>query len=291
MTSSDTQGRPVAWQPDPALLHAPQAGPFVPWSLDARLPATFNVLEVRPQAALPAPRADDDVDILDIFADVSGTPPGASSPGHATADPGQDSRATAADPAPLAQRLAQMRQEGWDEGHAQGLREGQRRAEVERTRREATQEAAKAASAERQLALQQQILHALHELRGDSRRLHAPLARLALHLAQQLMRAELQSGGQAVARLVEHTIQALGPHPLKVAVRLHPDDLAALGPLAQAFGTHITLEAADHLRRGSVEAVSDGTLVQDLVENRLDALAAQLLGAQPADPEAGPGAP
>jgi len=105
------------------------------------------------------------------------------------------------------------------------------------------------------------------------------------------MRAELQSGGQAAARLVEHTLQALGPHPLRVAVRLHPDDLAALGPLAQTFGAHITLEAADHLRRGSVEAVSDGTLVQDLVENRLDALAAQLLGAEPAAPGTGSAAP
>lgn len=287
MTSSDTLGRQLAWQPDPALLNAPQAGPFVPWSLDARLPASFSILQVRAQAALPAPRTDDVDDILDIFADV----PGASSAGSAAADPHADAQTAAADSAPLTQRLAQVRQEGWDEGHAQGLREGQRRAEVDRTRREATQEAAKAANAERQVALQQQILHALHELRGDARRLHAPLARLALHLAQQLMRAELQSGGHAVARLVEHTLQALGPHPLKVAVRLHPDDLAALGPLAQTFGAHVTLEGADHLRRGSVEAVSDGTLVQDLVENRLDALAAQLLGAGPVAPEGASGAP
>jgi flagellar biosynthesis/type III secretory pathway protein FliH len=293
MTSSEAAGRQVAWQPDPALLQAPQVGPFVPWPLDARLPPTFSVLEVPQVVAVPAPRAEDAVDIVDIFAEASDGQPGTSSLGAADGEPGQDARAATADPAaaPLAQGLAQARQEGWDEGHALGLREGQRRAEVERTRRESTHEAAKAASAERQVALQQQILHALHELRGDARRLHAPLARLALHLAQQLMRAELQSGGQAAARLVEHTLQALGPHPLRVAVRLHPDDLAALGPLAQTFGAHITLEAADHLRRGSVEAVSDGTLVQDLVENRLDALAAQLLGAEPAAPGTGSAAP
>ena len=55
MTSSEAAGRQVAWQPDPALLQAPQVGPFVPWPLDARLPPTFSVLEVPQVVAVPAP--------------------------------------------------------------------------------------------------------------------------------------------------------------------------------------------------------------------------------------------
>ena len=179
----------------------------------------------------------------------------------------------------LTRRLEEERRAAWDEGHAQGVREGQRRAEAELAKRESHSGAARAAAAERQTALQQEILHALHTLRGDVRQLHAPLGRLALHLAEQLLRGELRLGGQAVARLVENALEALGPHPLHVTVRLNPEDLAALGPLANSLGEQVALEAAGHLRRGSVEAVSDDMLVQDLVENRLDALATQLLGA------------
>ena len=284
MTSSDTLRQPAVWRPDPALLDAPDGEPFVPWALDVRVPATFSVLDVPPEVALAPPRAADGIDVVDIFAGAAEAAQGFSAAALAAGAADEEAGLATAEAIPPAieKRLAQARQEGWNEGHALGLREGMRRAEAERARREAGQEATKAAAAERQIALQQQILHAVHELRGDARRLHAPLARLALHLAQQLMRSELRTGGAAVARLVEHTLQALGPHPLRVAVRLHPDDLAALGPLAQTFGANITLESADHLRRGSVEAVSDGTLVQDLVENRLDALAAQLLGGEAA---------
>ena len=281
MTSSEADRAQVPWRPEPALLPAGDDAPFVPWPLDRQPARGFSPREILPELSLPSP-----------FAGKPGT---GSEPGtedgvdllqHTLIEPresGSDDQAGAMHTLhgeALERRLEEERQAAWSEGHAQGVREGQRRAEVELARRESSSGAARAAAAERQAALQQEILHALHELRGDARRLHAPLGRLALHLAEQLLRGELRSGGQAVARLVDNALQALGPHPLHVTVRLHPEDLAALGPLTQTLAETVTLEPAAHLRRGSVEAMSDGTLVQDWVENRLNALAAQLLQSQ-----------
>lgn len=277
MTLSEVTRADPAWRPDPAMQPAPDTGPFMPWTFEVQTDSSFRVSEHRPALRVSQDgKAVCDIPQTEAVASGTGLPP-PSDTGAILADH-RDSADSDPAAAALAQRLELERREAWEDGYAQGLREGQRRAEAEHQRREPVKNVAASDLSARQVALQEQILQALLQLRTDARRLHAPLERLALHLARQLVRGELHRGGEVVARLVSQALDALGPDALRIVVRLHPADLAALGPLVQSLGTNVTLEPADHLLRGSVEVVSDETLVQDLIENRLEALATQLLG-------------
>jgi len=115
-------------------------------------------------------------------------------------------------------------------------------------------------------------------LTEDPQRFHQPLRRLALHLAEQLLRTELHASGQALDRLVQQALGSLGPRLGTVTVSLHPDDqarlLAWLGPDAPA----VDWQPDAALRPGSVRLRMNDTVVDDLIEHRLEAMARQLLG-------------
>ena len=123
-------------------------------------------------------------------------------------------------------------------------------------------------------------------------RLHEPLKRLALHLAEQLVMGELSQSPQAIERLVQRCVEELGSRQARVQVELHPDDLALLQPWLErpaaesnAEGEASPAEPAkpwqlvpnEQLKPGSVRACADDAVVSDLIEHRLDALARQLL--------------
>lgn len=128
----------------------------------------------------------------------------------------------------------------------------------------------------------------LEELRHSPERLHEPLKRLALHLAEQLVLGELALGPQAIERLVRRCVDELGSKSPAVRIALHPDDLALLQPWLQrhagdeageagrSSAPAWTLQADPGLKPGSVRASAEDSVVNDLVEHRLDALARQL---------------
>jgi hypothetical protein len=132
---------------------------------------------------------------------------------------------------------------------------------------------------------------ALHALGQTPERLHEPLKRLALHLAEQLVLGELTQSPQAIERLVRRCVDELASRRAQVLVELHPDDLALLQPLllrqaaddsaaaeaSRAGAPPWQLQADASLQPGSVRASADDAVVSDLVEHRLDALARQLL--------------
>ena len=101
----------------------------------------------------------------------------------------------------------------------------------------------------------------------------------------QLVRSELQMNPQVVERLVSQCVQALEQPGAKVAVSLNPQDLKRLQALGEDALKDYKLEADDTLRQGSVRARVGDTAVQDLIDHRLEALAAKLLS----DPSAWPG--
>lgn len=110
-----------------------------------------------------------------------------------------------------------------------------------------------------------------------------PLKRLALHLAEQLVLAELSLAPQAIERLVRRAVDELAaPRQAPVLVELNPTDLAMLktgrAPAdALAADRPWQLQANDAMLPGSVKvSANDGVLV-DLIENRLEALARGLL--------------
>ncbi len=124
--------------------------------------------------------------------------------------------------------------------------------------------------------------------------LYEPMKRLALHLAEQLVLAELTLSPQAIERLVRRCVDELAPQRLApITVELNPADLAVMQPhgaeqrsatAAEGDKTKPAkpdwpwhLQANDALMPGSVRASASDAVVSDLIEHRLEALARAML--------------
>ena len=140
-------------------------------------------------------------------------------------------------------------------------------------------------------------------------KLYEPIKRLAMHLAEQLVLAELTVSSQAIERLVRRCVDELAPQRLApITVELNAADLAVLQampvtspaannvssgntsennntstkpegapakPVAPQWPWH--LQASDDLLPGSVRASASDAVVSDLIEHRLEVLARGLL--------------
>jgi flagellar biosynthesis/type III secretory pathway protein FliH len=190
------------------------------------------------------------------------------------------------------------------QAHAQGLAEG----------RQQMREEMMALQSGEQLcsqALLTELDGAVRALIDTPERLFEPLKRLALHLAEQLVLAELSVSAAAVERLVQRCVEELAPQRnTPVLVELNPADLILLdklmrqkaSPADKAAGSADVrgdgdakksatsgdnphdaaalswqLQANEDLLPGSVRASASDTGVSDLIENRLDAMARALL--------------
>lgn len=168
------------------------------------------------------------------------------------------------------QELEQTRTQSYEQGVAAGLAQAREQWDGERQH-------------EKEL-----LRHLGIELRGlnqDTQRFFEPLRQLALHIAEQLVRAELQVNAQVVDRLITQCVQMLEQPGAKVTISLNPQDLQRVRAMGEEAIKDYQLEADDTLREGSVRARVNDTAVQDLIEHRLEALAQRLL----ADPGAWPG--
>jgi flagellar biosynthesis/type III secretory pathway protein FliH len=143
------------------------------------------------------------------------------------------------------------------------------------------------ASVEVQRAELSAFMQSFREQTADAAKLFEPLKRLSLHLAQELVRGELNLSGDAIARLVDACL-------LEVDRRTGRDLLLSLNPAdLERWRTHagtvldgIETRADAGLSRGSVRLSVGETVIEDLIENRLQTLSRQLLG----DPHAWRGA-
>jgi len=240
------------WQPTD-LLHpiAPESG-FVAKAWRAQAEPVFGLVDFDTPTAdlLPAPP----------------TPP-ESAQANAPADPPAPALAAPEAPALNARALEQAR----EEGRAQGAEETRQalRAEMERTVKEALGE---------DQTLVNSLSAAIASLQQSPQTFFEPLKRLALHLAEQLVLAELQIDGNAIERLVQRCVDELAQHDESlVLVELNPNDLAALQSLRERSGLNegsaLRLQANDHLLPGSVRASANDAVVEDLIGERLAALA------------------
>jgi flagellar biosynthesis/type III secretory pathway protein FliH len=169
-----------------------------------------------------------------------------------------------------AEALAQLKQDAFDAGHAQGLSEGL--AEGEAAGHSAAQ--AELATALSALA---QAARGISTLNDDPVQHFEPLKRLALHLAEELVRGELMLGSAAIERLVQAALEHLDNPAKRVRVALHPDDMAQLGADAKQLGAGVVMVADKAMLRGSVRVTNNDAVIQDLIDNRLSHLADELL--------------
>jgi flagellar biosynthesis/type III secretory pathway protein FliH len=117
----------------------------------------------------------------------------------------------------------------------------------------------------------------LHAMAENPDRYFEPLRRLALHLAEQLVRAELTVSEQAISQLVRQCLAQLEPPGESAVVTLHPDDLALIqDAAAQELAQSVSFEGDSRLMRGSVQVRRHDARVDDLIEDRLQTLVEQL---------------
>lgn len=286
MTLFDKPKRPAAWQPDPLLATAPsqphflrvnwnekQAKAFGPWRV-APLGEPLDAVEV-PQDGLglsgeggetpPAVVDGEGHDpALDALSEASTQDAETSKPSE-EGDQSNEGEGVLHSPDELERITLEAHARGWDEGHAQALA------------------AATAQQAEQVSVLTDlltDLLTGLHSLNHEPQRFFEPLKRLALHMAEQLVRGELQVSGQAVANLVKQALDTLAETREKVTLHLNPMDADALSEAAPDLVAQCAIEADSQLQRGSVRVSVNDTVVEDLIEHRLEALARRVL-AQP----------
>ncbi len=99
-------------------------------------------------------------------------------------------------------------------------------------------------------------------------------ANLAVAIAREILRVELDAGRYDLERIVREALQASGAGRSACVVHLHPDDLQRLQGVAFRSGTR--LEADPEIARGDVHiSTSRGTLIRD-VDAALAAVAERL---------------
>lgn len=257
MALSDLNEKPAPWSPNPLLNSKAEAPRFLRTQWDEATARSFGPWRV-------ADKAEPTEGLLTEAAETDANEATTEVPADATA--AQEAAPTAEPESPWTEAaLAQLR----DEAYQRGLLEGQVlvRTEFENER-----------SKEREL-----MRHLGIELRSisqDPQRFFEPLKRLSLHLAEQLVRAELQLSGQAIHNLIQQCIQQLDHAVEPVHVSVNPEDLQRLTAMGESVTKHMQLEADALLRPGSVRVRVQDSVVQDLIETRLEPLARRLL-AQP----------
>lgn len=255
---SEAHATTGGWSADPLLNGKSQTPSFLRTQWDEAKVRSFGPWRVAERSeptdalTLPAPLS------VDAFEDDSPAPPhdAADSPKLPVPAPEPE------EPRVSEAALAALLDEAFQRGVQQGMAHQQAELEAERAK-------------EREL-----IRHLGIELRSisqDPQRFFEPLKRLSLHLAEQLVRAELQISGQAISGLIQSCIQQLDHPAQPVQVSLNPQDLKRLQAMGEAVTAHLQLEADPQLRPGSVRVRVQDSVVQDLIEHRLEPLARRLL--------------
>jgi flagellar biosynthesis/type III secretory pathway protein FliH len=121
------------------------------------------------------------------------------------------------------------------------------------------------------------VTHDLNALLQDPKKFFEPLKRLALHVAEHVVMKELSTSTEAIERLVQRCLDELD-HPAKgaVVVELSPQDKERLQAQDSVLVAGMRLDAVKGMKPGSVRLFANDTVVEDLVEHRLEALARSL---------------
>jgi flagellar assembly protein FliH len=160
----------------------------------------------------------------------------------------------------------QAHQEGYDEGYKEGL--------------------SKAAS---ELAQQKQELQALidffeHPLNALNDEVTEQLNVLVVSLAQQLVRREIRSEPGEIIGLIRESVQLLPASARRIRITLNPDDAELVRKTLQLDKSEEEMSwklvEDPMITRGGCEIRSNKSVINATLENRLQALAASILGGE-----------
>lgn len=105
---------------------------------------------------------------------------------------------------------------------------------------------------------------------GNIKEFHDPLKKLAIHLAEQLIRGELVISSAAIQRLVNQSLEDIERQGTDaVVIMLHPKDVESLLDTPDLMKEGIEFRSDIHLSRGSVRVTMGDSAIEDLIEHRL----------------------
>ena len=105
---------------------------------------------------------------------------------------------------------------------------------------------------------------------GNIKEFHDPLKKLAIHLAEQLIRGELIMSSAAIQRLVIQSLEDIERQGTDaIVITLHPEDVESLLDTADLMKEGIEFRSDIHLSRGSVRVTMGDSAIEDLIEHRL----------------------
>jgi flagellar biosynthesis/type III secretory pathway protein FliH len=217
-----------------------QAEAFGPWRLGSKLDPISGQLLAMDETPESAPE--------------QATEPQTAEPLEPS-EPAEEAQRTGFSEEQVAVLLEQARSQGWQTGRDAAVQELTADLEAQRQTLQAT-------------------AAALHALQSDSQRLLEPLKKLSLHVAQELVRGELQLGSAVIERLIQVCIEALDQPAQTTVIQVGHADMHRLRDLNLPG---IALELDESLSEGSVRAKVADTQVQDLIEHRLSQMARQIL--------------
>ena len=159
--------------------------------------------------------------------------------------------------------------ESADEAYLRGIEEGQQQA-----RSELEAEVMLAADDWRELT------KSLAVAARDAEAFHQPLLKLSMHLAEQMVRGELTLSGHAITRLVDRALSELQHESaVPIVVRMNPDDLQRFKAYSTSIDEQVDVRADPKLMSGSIRVAMNGSMIDDLIEHRRDALWQSLMAA------------
>lgn len=174
--------------------------------------------------------------------------------------------------------LVQAQQASFDAGKAAGMEEGLAQGlEQGLAAGEAAGRSGALSELDTAIAALTQAANDMATLNDDATRHFEPLKRLALHLAEELVRGELMLDSSAIERLVQAALEHIDNPGKRVRVALHPDDMAAIKRADKELGAGVVMVSDKTMLRGSVRVTNNDAVVQDLIDNRLSHLADELL--------------
>lgn len=177
-----------------------------------------------------------------------------------------------------AQGHAQGHLAGVADGHAQAITDAKAQAQSQMQAELAAAQALAQEALNEQLKVLQAVNDQLSSFSNKPDALFEPLKRLAVHISEQLVLAELNLSGQAIERLVQRCLDELDKHAQSpIVIELNPQDKARLQDINAEVVNHMQLQAVPGLHPGSVRVVVNDTQIEDLIEHRLQAMANRLL--------------
>lgn len=182
--------------------------------------------------------------------------------------PPQATQAAGPTEAEVAAMVQEARQSGYQDGYRNGL------AALESYKQ--TQAAQMAAFMSDQVGGLVADLH--HRLEALEQQLAGRVARVALELARQVVRAEVQQHPEHVVEVAEQALGALLSSARQIVLRLHPEDHALVqAQLTESLGARgVRLLPDAGLTRGGCVVESDIATVDATVEARWERAAASL---------------